>query len=224
MQTPLRSPLLQTTHRVVIREGESPAKTTVIYLAHDLAFSEYRKTALLPPIVAALESLGLDVGPSCDPSSQADSSQPGWAYQFGQQSFTDIALADAVLALVHGSPPDEGVMVDLGIAIALGKPTFLLRDDTRRVQGDDTYPLNLKLFIGMPREDWRDYYYTSVEEITAPGKALARWAGQQQRRSSAIDLLPHSEMLPKLSHLGFPPTSADSGIAGSSAMGSPAVA
>ena len=176
LQTPLRSPLLQIAHRVVIRERESPPKAKVIYLAQDLAFSERRKTALLLPIVAALESLGLDVGPSCDPSNQADSSQPGWAYQVGQQTFTHITLADAVLAVVNGSTPDEGVMLDLGIAIALGKPTFLLRDDTRPVPRDEAYPLNLKLFIGMPREDWRDYYYTSVEEITAPGKAIAQWA------------------------------------------------
>ena len=36
--------------------------------------------------------------------------------------------------------------------------------------------------------------------------------------------LPHWEMLPKLQHLGSLPTSANSGIAAGSAMGSPAVA
>ena len=35
------------------------------------------------------------------------------------------------------------------------------------------------LFTGMPRRRWRDYYYTSIEEIGAPDKALARWAGSQ---------------------------------------------
>ena len=69
-------------------------------------------------------------------------------------------------------------MVDLGIAIALGKPTFIFREDTRRTVGDEEYPLNLKLFVGMPSDTWRDYYYTSMEEISAPGKALARWAKQ----------------------------------------------
>jgi hypothetical protein len=28
----------------------------------------------------------------------------------------------------------------------------------------------------LPRDGWRDYFYTSVEEIRAPDKALARWA------------------------------------------------
>ena len=177
-QIPLRSPLLRTVDRVASRERESPPKAKVIYLAHDFSFSEHRRTALLLPIVAALEFLGLDVCPAYGSGNQVPSSEPGWAYRAGQQTFTHIALADAVLTVVNGSPPDEGVMVDLGIAIALGKPTFLLRDDSRRVPGDEAYPMNLKLFVGMPREDWRDYYYTSVEEISAPGKALAQWARQ----------------------------------------------
>ena len=67
-------------------------------------------------------------------------------------------------------------MVELGIAVALGKPTFLFRDDFRRATDSEEYPLNLMLFTGMPRQGWRDYYYTSIEEIGAPDKALARWA------------------------------------------------
>ena len=32
------------------------------------------------------------------------------------------------------------------------------------------------LFTGLPEEGWRDYFYTSIEEIASPEKALARWA------------------------------------------------
>ena len=78
-------------------------------------------------------------------------------------------------AVVNGVPPDEGVMVELGMAIALGKPTFLFRDDFRRATDSEEYPLNLMLFTGMPQEGWRNYYYTTLDEITAPEKALARW-------------------------------------------------
>ena len=67
-------------------------------------------------------------------------------------------------------------MIELGMAIALKKPTFLLRDDFRRVSDSDQYPLNLMLFTGIPEEGWQDYFYTSVDEITSPEKALARWA------------------------------------------------
>ena len=84
--------------------------------------------------------------------------------------------SDAIFAVVNGVPPDEGVMVELGMAIARKKPTFLFRDDVRRVAEGDDYPLNLMLFTGLPEDGWQDSYYTSVEEITAPQKALARWA------------------------------------------------
>ena len=87
------------------------------------------------------------------------------------------------LRWVNGTPPDEGVMIELGMAIAMGKPTFLFRDDFRRVTDSEEYPLNLMLFAGMPRQEWRDYYYTSVAEIESAHKALARWARNEQAPS-----------------------------------------
>jgi nucleoside 2-deoxyribosyltransferase len=72
-------------------------------------------------------------------------------------------------------PPDEGVMVELGVAIALNKSIFLFRDDFRRCTDSEQYPLNLMLFAGLPELGWENYFYTSVEEIGAPDKALERW-------------------------------------------------
>ena len=89
-----------------------------------------------------------------------------------------MRAADAIFAVVNGVPPDEGVMVELGMAIALGKPTFLFRDDFRRVTDSEEYPLNLMLFTGMPQQEWERRYYRSVAEISSPDKALARWAGR----------------------------------------------
>ena len=66
-------------------------------------------------------------------------------------------------------------MVELGMAIALGKPTFLFRDDFRRVTDSEQYPLNLMLFTGMPHDTWRDYYYTSITEI---GRVRGQGAGK----------------------------------------------
>ncbi len=147
-----------------------------VYLANHYGFSAQQRELLLPPITAALESLGLEVWEPFARNNQVDFSRAGWAYQVGQADFRDVANADAIFAVVNGVPPDEGVMVELGMAIALGKPTFLFRDDFRRATDSEEYPLNLMLFTGIPREGWQDYYYTSVAEITAPGKALARWA------------------------------------------------
>ena len=131
---------------------------------------------LLPPLIAALEALGLEVWEPFARNNQVDFSEPGWAYQVGQADFRDVAAADGIFAVVNGVPPDEGVMVELGMAIALGKPTFLFRDDLRTATESATYPLNLMLFTGLPEQGWQDYYYASIEELSSPVKALAQWA------------------------------------------------
>ncbi len=145
-----------------------------IYLASPYGFSEQQKRLLLPELVQALEDLGLEVWEPFQRNNQVDFSQPGWAYKVGQADKRDVEEVDAVFAVVNGCPPDEGVMIELGMATALKKPTFLFRDDFRRVTDSEEYPLNLMLFTGMPEDSWRDYYHTSVSEISE--KALARWA------------------------------------------------
>ena len=147
-----------------------------IYLANHYGFSAQQRELLLPPIIAALESLGLEVWEPFARNNQVDFSQAGWAYRVGQADFCDVVEADAIFAVVNGVPPDEGVMVELGMAIALGKPTFLFRDDFRRATDSEEYPLNLMIFTGIPEHDWRDYYYTSLSDIPDPNKALARWS------------------------------------------------
>ncbi len=150
------------------------AKT--IYLANPYGFSEQQRALLLPPIIAALQELGLEVWEPFARNNQVDVTQEGWAYQVGQKDYEDVVESDATFAIVNGVPPDEGVMVELGMAIALKKPTFLFRDDFRRATDSENYPLNLMLFTGLPEKGWQDYYYTSVTEITSLDKALARWA------------------------------------------------
>ena len=147
-----------------------------VYLANPYGFSEQQKSRLLPELIGALESLGLEVWEPFQRNNQVDLSEPGWAHRIALADCQDVRDADAIFAVVNGTPPDEGVMVELGIAIALGKPTFLFRDDFRRVTDSEEYPLNLMLFAGLPERGWQDYYYTSVAEIGAPEKSLARWA------------------------------------------------
>jgi nucleoside 2-deoxyribosyltransferase len=147
-----------------------------VYLANPYGFSEQWKTLLLPPIIHALEALGLEVWEPFTRNNQVDFTKPGWAYDIGQSDFLDVRECDAIFAVVNGTPPDEGVMVELGMAIALGKACFLFRDDFRKCADSEEYPLNLMLFTGIPRDKWRDYYYRSIDEVSAPEKALARWA------------------------------------------------
>lgn len=146
-----------------------------IYLASPYGFSAQQKTSLLPPFVKTLTDLGAEVWEPFERNNQIDFSEEGWAYRVGQADLRDVVESDAIFAIVNGTPPDEGVMVELGAAIALNKPTFLFRDDFRRCTDSERYPLNLMLFTGLPEEGWEDYYYTSLAEISDPGKALVRW-------------------------------------------------
>ena len=146
-----------------------------IYLASPYGFSAQQKQKLLPEFVHALESLGAEVWEPFERSNQVDRARAGWAYQIGQADLRDVVESDAIFAIVNGTPPDEGVMVELGAAIALGKKTFLFRDDFRRCTDSEHYPLNLMLFTGLPKRGWEDYYYTSLDDIADPDKALARW-------------------------------------------------
>ena len=151
-----------------------------LYLANPYGFSAQARATALPTLVEALEATGVEVWEPFARSDLLDRATPGWAYRVAQADTRDVRQADALFAVVNGCPPDEGVMVELGLAIAWGKPTFLFRDDFRRCTDSDVYPLNLMLFAGLPETDWESYWYSSVREVADPDKALARWLRESQ--------------------------------------------
>lgn len=155
------------------------AKKPVIYLANDYGFSSLARQGPLQVMVACLEGLGCEVWEPFERNNQVDFSKRGWAYQVGQDDYADVRDSDGTFAVVNGCPPDEGVMIEVGMAIALQKAVFLFRDDFRRTTDSEDYPLNLMLFTGFPKDSWEDYYYTSIEEITSPDKALVKWINDQ---------------------------------------------
>lgn len=120
--------------------------------------------------------MGLEVWEPFARNNQIDFANPDWAYQVAQADKKDVEEADGIFAVVNGTPPDEGVMVELGMAIALNKAIFLFRDDFRRCSDSEQYPLNLMVFAGLPQQGWENYFYTSVADITDPNMALAQWA------------------------------------------------
>ena len=146
-----------------------------LYLANPYGFSAQQREGPLAELVAALEGLGAEVWEPFARNNQIDRADSGWAYRIGQTDLGDVREADGLFAVVNGCPPDEGVMVELGLAIAWGKPVFLFRDDFRRCTDSEEYPLNLMLFAGLPEKGWQAYWYESVAEIADPDKALARW-------------------------------------------------
>ena len=86
------------------------------------------------------------------------------------------AVVNGDNVIVNGTPPDEGVMVEVGAAYALNKPVFLFRDDFRRCTDSDQYPLNLMLFAGLPESNWEEMVYDSIDSIRDQGSALGQWA------------------------------------------------
>ena len=146
-----------------------------IYLASPYGFSIHWREKLLPDFVSALSGLGVEVWEPFSRNCQIDISSPGWAHKVATADLNDVKKADAIFAIVNGTPPDEGVMVELGFATALGKPIFLFRDDFRNCSDSEEYPLNLMLFAALPSSNWQDYYYTSLEEVRNPKKALMTW-------------------------------------------------
>ena len=150
------------------------AKKT-LYLANPYGFSAQQNRGPLRELKAALEALGAEVWEPFERNNQIDRASSGWAYRIGQADLSDVRDSDGLFAVVNGCPPDEGVMVELGMAIAWDKPVFLFRDDFRRCTDSDVYPLNLMLFAGLPETGWEAWWYGSVEGIADPGKALVRW-------------------------------------------------
>ena len=146
-----------------------------LYVANPYGFSAQQKAGPLVALVDALTAAGAEVWEPFARNNQFDRTTPGWAYQISQADLRDVRDADGLFAVVNGCPPDEGVMVELGMAIAWHKPTFLFRDDFRRCTDSEVYPLNLMLFAGLPATGWEAHWYSAVEEIADPGKALARW-------------------------------------------------
>ena len=148
----------------------------IIYLASPYGFSAQCKRLLLPEFVAALSELGLTVWEPFERNGSVDITKPGCAYRVAQQCMQDVRSADGVFAIVNGTPPDEGVMVEVGAAFALNKPVFLFRDDFRRCTDSDQYPLNLMLFAGLPEFNWQEMVYDSVDSITDRERSLGQWA------------------------------------------------
>ncbi len=146
-----------------------------LYVANPYGFSAQQKAGPLVALVDALTAAGAEVWEPFARNNQIDRTTAGWAYQVSQADLRDVRDADGLFAVVNGCPPDEGVMVELGMAIAWHKPTFLFRDDFRRCTDSEVYPLNLMLFAGLPEIGWEAHWYSAVEEIADPGKALARW-------------------------------------------------
>ena len=146
-----------------------------LYLANPYGFSK-QTTKLLKEFTNIFNNFNIEVYEPFERTKQIIQKQDKWAYDLAVSNFNDLKKCDCIFAIVNGTPPDEGVMIELGIAIALKKKIFLFRDDFRNCSDSNQYPLNLMLFLGLPRDHWEKYYFESLEDIKSNKKGFVEWA------------------------------------------------
>ena len=153
-------------------------KKKTLYLANPYGFNRLLAEGPLLEIQSKLEDMGFEVWEPFQRNNQSDRSDlAAFYYQVGQCDKNDVRDCDGVFAITDGVPPDEGVMVEIGLAIAWKRPVFFYRADARKSSDSAIYPLNLMLFVGLADpEVWKEYWYTDVTELDNPEKALSLFA------------------------------------------------
>ena len=146
-----------------------------LYLANPYGFSKQTKN-LLAEFINLFKELNVEVYEPFERTKNLISNKNDWAYEIARRNVKDLKSCDCIFAIVNGNPPDEGVMIELGIAIALKKEIFLFRDDFRNCSDSDQYPLNLMLFAGLTKESWLKSYFVSIGDIKNPKKNFVKWA------------------------------------------------
>jgi nucleoside 2-deoxyribosyltransferase len=145
-----------------------------LYLANPYGFSKQQHRLLIPEIKSALEGLGATVLEPFERNDKVDFTAAGWPNRIAQANLEDIQGSDGIFAIVNGCPPDEGVMVEVGIGIGHGKELFLFRDDFRRCADSEDYPLNLMVFTSLGNQ-WKRHWFSDLDELGDPDKALVPW-------------------------------------------------
>ena len=96
-----------------------------LYLANPYGFSKQIKS-LLQEFTNIFKDLNIDVYEPFERTKYMMQKEGDWAYDLAKSNFYDLKKCDGIFAIVNGTPPDEGVMIELGIAIALKKKSFYL--------------------------------------------------------------------------------------------------
>ena len=146
-----------------------------LYLANPYGFSNQTKS-LLNKFINIFNDLNIEVYEPFERTKHLIQQEGEWAYELARSNFNDLTECDCIFAIVNGTPPDEGVMIELGIATALKKEIFLFRDDFRNCSDSNQYPLNLMLFLGLPKDNWEKYYFESLQDIKSNKKRFMEWA------------------------------------------------
>ena len=145
-----------------------------LYLANPLGFSKQTNN-LLFGFMKIFNELNLEVYEPFSRTGHLVENGDDWAYSIAEKNLNDLKKSDCIFAIVNGNPPDEGVMIELGYAMALKKEIFLFRDDFRNCSDSDQYPLNLMIFAGLCKKEWSRNYLESLEDIKSEKKNFLKW-------------------------------------------------
>ena len=96
-----------------------------LYLANSYGFSKQTRK-LLSEFINIFEDLNIEVYEPFERTKYLTENNDEWAYDLARKNFDDLQKCDCIFAIVNGNPPDEGVMIELGNAIALKKEIFYL--------------------------------------------------------------------------------------------------
>ena len=146
-----------------------------LYLANPYGFSKHIRN-LLPEFIQIFNELNIEVYEPFERTKNLVNNNGNWAFDIAEANIKNLEICDSIFAIVNGNPPDEGVMIEIGIAIALKKEIFLFRDDFRKCSDSDQYPLNLMLFAGLSKNNWKKNYFESLEDIKSDEKNFLCWA------------------------------------------------
>ena len=139
-------------------------KAPVVYLASPLGFSKSAKRYVLTKIIERNESLGATVYEPFSTNEQnglgPSSGKDLWALDIAYADVEAVRNADAIFACINGTPPDEGVLSNLGLLL-LWENQLLFRM-TEKCADSNTFPCNLMLYAGLPKEGWERYLYDSL--------------------------------------------------------------
>ena len=151
-----------------------------LYFANPFGFSK-QTNKLLYEFIKIFNDLNVEVYEPFERTQHIIQKDDEWAFELARHNLNDLKKCDCIFAIVNGTPPDEGVMIELGIAIALKKRIFLFRDDFRKCSDNNQYPLNLMLFLGLPKDNWKKYYFESLQDIKSNKKGFVEWAGKNPK-------------------------------------------
>ena len=158
-----------------------------LYIANTLGFKTHARDNMLRDAVAAVREMGFGViEPFAENNNLAHERSVEQGLTIARANVQSVRDADGVLCIVSSPIPDEGSMIEVGMAMAWGKPVFYLNDDVRYRPRGDRLPMNLMLFYHTSANTWRQYYYTSVDEMRDPEKGLHRWITHTARDIEGI--------------------------------------